>query len=210
MIVLTCERLRPHQSDVPVPWIFLLLQLLTVHLEDVMAFAFRMVRSDDSEYLGIHYGKIMKISRTIPAKGGRTKLENQTSIHWDDRDATFLCKWFEPVSISPTNDAHDAPKLVKGKTKSSQSVGASTSTAQVVPKAVEPHGCQLYTSPITSRYGFNWEAADCKAAAATLATPPVEALQLGRGGTGAAATTMQWRGGTAGLAAAATPPVDAL
>ncbi|GAX86492.1 hypothetical protein CEUSTIGMA_g13901.t1, partial [Chlamydomonas eustigma] len=88
---------------------------------------------------------------------GRTKLENQTGIHWDDRDATFLCKWFEPVSISPTNDAPDAPKLVKGKTKSSQSVGASTSTAQVVPKAVKPHGCQLNTLPITSPYGFNWE-----------------------------------------------------
>ncbi|GAX86650.1 hypothetical protein CEUSTIGMA_g14058.t1 [Chlamydomonas eustigma] len=191
------RRLRPHQSDVPVPWIFLLLQLLTVHLEDVMAFAFRMVRSHDSEYLGIHYGKIMKISRTILAKGGRTKLENQTSIHWDDRDATFLCKWFEPVSISPTNDAPDAPKLCSG-----------GGMVQLV--------LQQKQHPLL--WLCSWEAVEqelqqqlCSGGElAADAAPPAELLQLGGGGTGAAIAAMQCRGGAAGLAAKAAPPAEAL
>jgi hypothetical protein len=41
----------------------------------------QMVRSDGSEYLGIYYGKIMQISRAYQAKGGRTKLQNPTSMH---------------------------------------------------------------------------------------------------------------------------------
>ncbi|GAX77660.1 hypothetical protein CEUSTIGMA_g5103.t1 [Chlamydomonas eustigma] len=36
------------------------------------------------------------------------------------------------------------------------------------------------------------------------------ALQLGRGGTGAAAAAMQWRGGAAGPAAESTPPAEVL
>ncbi|GAX81807.1 hypothetical protein CEUSTIGMA_g9235.t1, partial [Chlamydomonas eustigma] len=57
-----------------------------------------MVRDDKTEYLDISYGLIVKISKSVPVKGGRRKEKSQTSISWDDQDATYLCRWYEAAT----------------------------------------------------------------------------------------------------------------
>ncbi|GAX85999.1 hypothetical protein CEUSTIGMA_g13415.t1 [Chlamydomonas eustigma] len=68
-----------------------------VYLGNVMAFAFRMVPSSGNEYLDIAYGLIVKISKAEEVKGGRIKQRAQTSISWEDEDATYLCRWYDAV-----------------------------------------------------------------------------------------------------------------
>jgi len=49
------------------------------------------------EYLDVQYGQILKLSKTVPAKGNKTRQKRQVSVHWDDPKAIFFCRWYEPV-----------------------------------------------------------------------------------------------------------------
>ncbi|GAX86226.1 hypothetical protein CEUSTIGMA_g13639.t1 [Chlamydomonas eustigma] len=61
-----------------------------VKVEEALA---KMVPSSGNEYLDIAYGLIVKISKAEEVKGGRIKQRAQTSISWEDEDATYLCRW---------------------------------------------------------------------------------------------------------------------
>ncbi|GAX86188.1 hypothetical protein CEUSTIGMA_g13601.t1 [Chlamydomonas eustigma] len=131
----------------------------TVMLGDVMAFAFRMIRANQSEFLDVCYGKIEKISKAVPAKGGRTKLQTQTSIHWDDEDATFLCRWFElaaPATVSLNATLTTQPSVsIKEKCKASLSARAEAAGRSAGSNQSDAE--KAYTLPITSPIGYNWE-----------------------------------------------------
>ncbi|GAX85575.1 hypothetical protein CEUSTIGMA_g12990.t1 [Chlamydomonas eustigma] len=131
----------------------------TVMLGDVMAFAFRMIRAHQSEFLDVCYGKIEKILKAVPAKVGRSKLQTQTSIHWDDEDATFLCKWFElaaPATVS-LNATLTTQLSVSIKERCKASPSARAEAAGRSAGSNQSDAEKAYTLPITSPFGYNWE-----------------------------------------------------
>ncbi|GAX76651.1 hypothetical protein CEUSTIGMA_g4097.t1 [Chlamydomonas eustigma] len=103
---------------------------------------------------------IEKISKAVrPAKGGRTKLQTRTSIHWDDEDATFLCKWFElaaPATVSLNATLTTQPSVsIKEKCKASSSARAEAAGRSAGSNQSDAE--KAYTLPITSPIGYNWE-----------------------------------------------------
>jgi hypothetical protein len=100
-----------------------------------------MVDTSGGTYVDVFYGKILAIYKRLPSRKGEGKFRMvpQGCIHWNDPDASFLCKWFKQALPKDATASADPRKR-----------------ALVSRGPVRVDGRLSFQLPIACEDGFNW------------------------------------------------------
>jgi hypothetical protein len=95
----------------------------------------------------VYYGKILDVTKRLPSRKGANlfKVVPQGCTHWDDPDASFLCRWFKPVM-------QHATCLERQQTSLKRTLAIPVSK----PQPVRFNNYRSFSLPITCDEGFNW------------------------------------------------------